>query len=170
MIDEKDISKHYKDVCELFKKYKCKIEIRANKTVQYTLSPKKGFSVIIEKTNIPSKECIQILTEKVQEIKNSPDDIKKEFVKGCFDGRSSWDTKSHYLSVDVDRNDEKKDLIAEIIRSLNIDINMNGREPNHKKNDQIRIKYNSVQKFIEEIGLYSSCRKNIIEKAIKELK
>ena len=126
-------------------------------------------SVLIEKTDIPQWQCLRILTEKVNEIKNETVEIKKEFVKGCFDGRASWDTTAHYLAIDVDREYPRQDLIIEIIESLGIHLNINRRDKNHKKNDQIRIKPDTLPQFMSSIGLYSACRKNIVEMAMKTL-
>lgn len=167
-VTQDEINSHYLKVYELFEN--CLGEsapvLKANKTVNYTLSRKLGFTVLIEKTDVQKEKTINILTAKVKEIKNASDDIKREFVKGCFDGRASWDTTAHYLSIDVDRDYDRQDLIIDIIASLGIELNCNRRNLNHEKNDQIRIKSDSLKKFMSNIGFYSVCRERIIENAI----
>lgn len=170
-VTQDELNEHYREVYQLFKQCMRENapELKTNKTVDYTISPKEGFTVLIEKTNVAEDVCIDILTQKVKEIKMSSPDIKQEFVKGCFDGRASWDTTAHYLSIDVDRNYDRQDLVIEIIESLGIDLNVNRRDKNHKKNDQIRIKPDSLSRFMSYIGLYSACRKNIVDKAMRLL-
>lgn len=167
-VTQDELNKHYIAVYKLFRE--CMEseapEIKTNKTAEYTISPKEGFTVLIDKTGVSKEECLNILTEKVRKVKEASTEIKKEFVKGCFDGRASWDTTAHYLSIDVDREYERQDLVMEIMESLGIMLNNNRRDWNHKKNDQIRIKQDSLQKFMCNVGLYSSCRTNIVEKAM----
>lgn len=170
-VTQDELNKHFRSVYKLFKECmgNASPDIKTNKTAEYTISPKVGFTVLIEKTDVSEEECIKILTLKVQEIRDASEDIRKEFVKGCFDGRSSWDTTAHYLSIDVDRVYERQDLVIGIIESLGIIINNNRRDINHKKNDQIRIKPDSLKYFMSNIGLYSACRTNIVEKAMQLL-
>lgn len=170
-VTQNELNQHYLEVYKLFDDCMgdSAPEIKTNKSADYSISPKAGFTVLIEKTGVSEADCISILTNKVIEIKNATEEIKKEFVKGCFDGRSSWDTTAHYLSIDVDRVYERQDLIIEIIESLGIDINNNRRDLNHKKNDQIRIKPDSMRYFMSNIGLYSACRTNIVKKGISLL-
>ncbi|MBQ8325548.1 MAG: hypothetical protein IJX86_00630 [Lachnospiraceae bacterium] len=170
-VTQDELNKHFRDVYKMFKECmgSSAPEIKTNKTAEYTISPKEGFTVLVEKAGVSEIECIKILTHKVQEIAKSSIEIKKEFVKGCFDGRASWDTTAHYLSIDVDRVYERQDLVIEIIESLGIVINNNRRDINHKKNDQIRIKPDSLDYFMSNIGLYSACRTNIVEKAMRLL-
>lgn len=168
-ITSEELTKHYFSVMKLINENmkNIKPDIKSNKTSEYKISVKEGFTVLIDKNDLTSEECRSIITSKVNLIKDSPDELKKEFVKGCFDGRSSFDTTAHYLSIDVDRDYNKQNLIADIIKSLDISVNINKRDTGHKKNDQIRIRKDSLEKFIDEIGLYSICRQNIIEKAIR---
>lgn len=170
-VTQDELNKHFRDVYILFKECMGSLapEIKTNKTAEYTISSKLGFSVLIDKTEVTQSESIEILMDKVEEIKNSSVEIKREFVKGCFDGRASWDTTAHYLSIDVDRVYERQDLIIEIIESLGVEININRRNINHAKNDQIRIKPDSLGYFMSNIGLYSACRISIVEKALQVL-
>lgn len=170
-VTQDELNKHFRDVYKLFKECMGSDapEIKTNKTAEYTISPKEGFTVLVEKTGVSEEECIKILTKKVREIKVASEEIKKEFVKGCFDGRASWDTTAHYLSIDVDRVYGRQDLVIEIIESLGIAINNNRRNIHHLKNDQIRIKPDSLSYFMSNIGLYSACRTNIVERAMQLL-
>lgn len=167
-VTQEEISKHYIAVCRLFNMYYGDKgpQIKANKTEEYTISPKLGFSVLVEKTGVSKNECIDILTKRVEEISNSSEEIKKEFIKGCFDGRSSYDTGSKYLSIDADNDYEKQELIKKIIESLGIDVNINSREHDKARNHQIRIKSTSLNKFMSDVGLFSVCRTKIIENKI----
>lgn len=124
---------------------------------------KKGFSILIEN----NKEYADIFKKRVDELFLSNDKIKIMFTRGCFDGRASWDTTSHYISLDVDRDQEKKQLINNILSSVGIDLNINNRGENAKKNDQIRIRKSCVQKFLDDIGFFSTYRTNIIKNNIK---
>lgn len=166
-ISQDDLANHFKILNNISKNIDSKnIILRANKGI----SSKLGFSFLIETDNLSKFDCEKILSKKVQEIKDSSDcEIKKDFMRGCFDGRASWDKTFHYLSIDVDKNHDKQNLIKEIFNSFGIEINLNQRELNYGKNDQIRIKANCVRKFITDIGLYSVCRKNIIEKGLSEI-
>lgn len=168
-VTQDELNEHYREVYQLLKQ--CMKEkapkLKTNKTVDYTISSKEGFTVLIEKTNVTKDVCMDILTQKVNEIETSDTYIKQEFVKGCFDGRASWDTTSRYLSIDVDRNYDRQNLVIKIITSLGIDLNVNRRDKNYKKNDQIRIKPDSLSIFMSNIGLYSACRKSIVDKAMR---
>lgn len=170
-VTQDQLNAHFRTVFQLFKECMGNDapKLKSNKTVDYTISPKEGFSVIIDKTDVEESNCKNILTKKVEEIKNADENVKKEFVKGCFDGRSSWDTTAHYLSIDVDRDYKRQDLIVEIIESFGILININRREINHKKNDQIRIKPDSLNEYLSKIGMYSTCRKELVEKGLSLL-
>jgi hypothetical protein len=123
------------------------------------LSKKKGFSILIENDIAGNND---ILNKMVEIIRKSDLEIKKYFVRGCFDGRSSYDKSSGYLSIDVDRDYSKQAIIKEIIASFDIDVNLNTRDSDHKKNDQIRIQRKSLKDFISKIGLFSLRRNKIL--------
>lgn len=123
------------------------------------LSKKKGFSILIENDIVGNND---ILNKMVEIIRKSDLEIKKYFVRGCFDGRSSYDKSSGYLSIDVDRDYSKQAIIKEIIASFDIDVNLNTRDYDHKKNDQIRIQRKSLKDFISKIGLFSLRRNKIL--------
>lgn len=167
-VTQEEILKHYIAVCRLFNMYYGDNgpQIKANKTDEYRISPKLGFSVLVEKNGFSKNECIDILTKKVEEICNSSEEIKKEFIKGCFDGRSSYDTTNKCLSIDVDCDYKRQDLVINIIMSVNLNVNRNRRKANYGKNDQIRIEKESLNEFMSIVGLYSVCRGKIIKNRI----
>ncbi len=160
-ISDEDLAEHFKIVLNFLDDIN--IDLKANKQPYYSISPKKGFSALIWKEDKKDEICRGILTNKVREIKESNDiEIKKSFAKGCFDGRSSFDTTMHFLALDVDRDREyeQQNLIKAIFDDLQIDLNLNRRDINHSKNDQIRIKPAYLSKFITEIDLFSKTRKD----------
>lgn len=177
-VTDAELAIHFKAVLELVGKYNLNIAIKNNKMSDFSISSKKGFSVLIENTNTSLAESIRILTKRVTDIRDCSDNnIKLEFMKACFDGRGSWDTTLHTFSVDCDRyNDnpnkvayERQDLIKSIFDDYRISVQINRRAPDHKKNDQLRIRLVSIQNFLDVVGLYSAARLNILRKGLKEL-
>ena len=170
-VTQDELNEHFKEVYDLLDTSMGDDapQLSSNRTVDYVLTPKQGFTVLIEKTGVDTDKCLSILTQKVNEVKNSSKEIQKEFITGCFDGRSSWDTTAHFLSIDVDRDYQRQDLIVDIITNSGININVNRRDKDHKKNDQIRIKGVSVNDFMRRIGLYSACRKKQVENGLSKL-
>ena len=168
MINDEDLAVHFKSVKDLFDKElgDSKVQITANQTDKYSVSSKAGFSILIEKTNVSKNECLKILDKKIQELKLSDIVNRIHFVRGCFDGRSSFDTTTHYISIDVDRDEIRQNQIEEIINSVGLDVNINRRGEGHPKNDQIRIQKNCGEKFMKTIGFYSKRRTDIANKYI----
>ena len=168
MINDEDLAVHFKSVKDLFDKYlgDNSVQITANQTDKYSVSPKAGFSILIEKTNFTKEECLGILDKKIQDLELSDDESRKHFVRGCFDGRSSFDTTTHYISIDVDRDELRQNQIERIINNVGLDVNINRRGVGHPKNDQIRIQKNCGEKFIKTIGFYSKRRTDIVSKYI----
>ena len=166
MITDDQLAAHFKSVRHLLITDDNTKDILIKDNQVNKIQSKRGFSILIETGEKTSAECDAILFSLVEKIQNSSEEIKKEFVCGCFDGRSSWDTTSGYLSIDVDRNSRKHELIKNIIESLNINVNVNAREPDYNKNDQIRIKPDSLKQFMKEIGLYSVCRTELVKKGL----
>ena len=169
-ITKDELDKHFLRVNSILKKSKSKVipEIKANKSNGISISPKAGFSILVETLEYSEKDILDILDSKVEIISKDDSKIKKQFVIGCFDGRSSWDKTAKFLSIDVDRDLDRQSKIEKIITSLGIEVNINNRGEGHKKNDQIRIKSNSIEKFLIEIGLYSICRLNIINRELSK--
>lgn len=163
MITDEDLAKHFKSVKELFDTdlHTKTILIKDNRVNK--IQSKLGFSILINQRNYTDDECIDIMTDKVRGIEIGPEEYKIEFAKGCFDGRSSWDKTAHFLSIDVDRNYDRQNLMVRIIESLGININVNNRDINHPKNDQVRIKPDSLHYFMRKVGLYSTFRERQVE-------
>ncbi len=160
-ISEEDLADHFKLVMNYINNQN--IDLKSNKQSDFSISPKKGFSVLIWNDCGTDEKCLEILTGKVREIKHSGDDVlKRAFAKGCFDGRSSFDTTMHFLAVDTDRVYERQDLIKSIFDDLEIDLNLNRRDANYSKNDQIRLKPKSLSKYMNEVGLFSRVRKQAV--------
>lgn len=170
MITQDDIIKHYQKIGKLMKTHEItsKIEIKANKKKgDYSISTKEGFSLLLQIDGQSFEEILQIFHKLTTQIKDCEQiNIKQNFACGCFDGRSSYDKTTGYLSLDVDRDHPRQTLIKEILTSLGISANLNQRDTNHKKNDQIRIDKASVKDFMDKIGLYSVKRTEIIRSAI----
>ena len=164
-ITEEELANHFKLVMNFLERSNIRnIDLKANKQPDFSISKKKGFSVIIWKENKSDKICMDILTKKVLEIKKSDNiEVKKAFARGCFDGRSSFDTTMHFLALDTDRIYSRQDLIKSIFEQLKIDLNLNRREINHPKNDQLRIKPKYLSKFLNEVGLFSKQRAEKIQ-------
>lgn len=167
MITDEDLAKHFKSVRELFDTDSATKSILIKDNKVNKIQPKLGFSILIKQSGCSDEDCIEILTEKVNEIVTASDDVKVEFVKGCFDGRSSWDKTAHFLALDVDRDYPRQNLMVKIIESLGIDVNVNNRDKNHSKNDQVRIKPDSLRKFMSKVGLYSTFRAKQVEHGLR---
>lgn len=161
-ISEEELANHFKLVMNFLEENKIdNIDIKANKQSDFSISTKKGFSVLIWKESLSDEACIKILTKKIFEIKESDNiEVKKAFAKGCFDGRSSFDTTYHCLSIDTDQNYYRQDLIKSIFDDLEISLNLNRRAINYGKNDQLRIMPKFLEKYIKDINLFSNFRKN----------
>lgn len=168
MITEEEIALHFMSVNSLFEEYLPNADdslIYNQSPIYGTIQPKKGFSVIIEK----DVDIYSNLVECSKQILYKPEDIRVAFVKGCFDGRSSFDTSRHYLSIDVDRDHDMQEIIKGIINSLGIFVNLNQREYDHPKNDQVRIEPHSLGKFMMKVGFYSERRRKIIQNYLNSL-
>lgn len=170
-VNEENIAVHFKEILGLLKKSNLNsICLLNNKnSTSFSISTKKGFSVLIENTNISKAESMEILITKFKEIINSSDECKKSFLRAIFDSRGSWDNSRHYFSVDVDRNHKLQSSIQSLFRSFDIEVELNQRAPDYPKNDQLRIRPRSVNVFLNKIGLYSIERKIILQKGIKEI-
>ena len=166
-ITDEELNAHFFKVSELIGEYIPQgfgdILVYNNSPIYGRIQPKEGFSVIMEKD---MDEYYQELYNMVEMLKNNTENNKILFARGCFDGRSSFDTSRHYLSIDVDRDHQRQELIKEILQSLAIKINLNQREQNYDKNDQIRVEAKSIPYFYKKVGFYSLCRSNIIKKYI----
>lgn len=167
-INETLLASHFKEILTLISDESEKILLMSNQNSECNISSKKGFSILIDVTGYTRNDVEKELFNKTTEISKMFDlSILKWFVLGCFDGRSSWDTTLKCLSVDVDRDYKKQDFIKKIINKFSIEVNLNRRDFEHKKNDQIRIKKESIHLFMSNIGFLSLARKDIVEYAMK---
>lgn len=168
MITEEEIALHFMSVNNLIEEFLPNADdcLAYNQSLIYgKIQPKKGFSVILEKdVNIYSS-----MVEYARQILNKPENIRVAFVKGCFDGRSSFDTSRHYLSLDVDREHDIQRIMKDIINSLGVSVNLNQRAYNHPKNDQVRIVPQSLRKYMTKIGFYSERRRATIQNFLNTL-
>lgn len=164
-VTEEALAAHFRSVLALLNENNLSsLQLLSNKQEEFSVSPKKGFSVLIYKENQKDDKCLDILLKKVNEIKKSENpQIQKEFMKGCFDGRGSFDTTMHFLSIDTDRDYERQNLIKEIFAQSNIDLNLNQRSMDYDKHDQIRIRPKDLQYFLNKIGLFNVMKKRQIE-------
>ena len=164
-VTEEDLAAHFKSVLSLLNENNLSsLQPLSNKQEEFSISPKKGFSVLLYKKNESDDKCFDVFVKKVNVIKNSTDSqIQKEFMKGCFDGRGSFDTTMHFFSIDTDRDYERQNLIKEIFAQNNIDLNLNQRAKDYSKHDQIRIKPKDLQYFLSNIGLFNVMKKRQIE-------
>lgn len=168
MITEEEIALHFMSVNSLIEESLPNADdclVYNQSPIYGTIQPKKGFSVILEK----DIDIYSSMVESARKILNEPENIKVAFVKGCFDGRSSFDTSRHYLSLDVDRKLHIQEIIKDIINSLGISVNLNQREYDHPKNDQVRIAPQSLRKYMTKVGFYSERRKTIIQDFLNSL-
>lgn len=169
-ISEAEIGQHFKIINNLLNGLE--VRILANRNDYGSISSKKGFSILIEKGTKTSDECKLILKKRLAEISNSSGEIKCNFIKGCFDGRSSIDCNKdrkiiRYFSVDVDRDHQLQDNISEIADSIGISLNLNRRDIEHRKNDQIRIKQEAFLLYEEKVGFFSPFRGRQLSNANK---
>lgn len=171
-VSNEDLAYHFKEVFNLFKRCNLnKVDIKNNakdpaKKFDFSCSPKKGFTCLIETTGVSIEITERILREKVDAIKNSTAENRRMFTRACFDGRGSWDSTLHMFSVDIDRKERRRDqfLLQQISESVigEKSIQLNQREWNHKKHDQMRIRKDFIRTFLNNVGLYSIARKNIL--------
>lgn len=157
MITDNELLEHFQEIYKLLEQNSL-TNVLILDNLEEKISRKKGFSILLKNDNQDENE----LSLLIQNIKNSNLDIQKYFLIGCFDGRSSYDTSSKYLSVDVDRDYDKQNNIKEILLNFGIEPNINNRDINHPKNDQIRIPRKYLDDFINKIGLFSVRRKTIL--------
>ena len=171
-ITDSELNSHFFDVSELFKEYLGQyntddLMMYNNTPIYGRIQAKEGFSVIMEIDIDNYDSQLFGMAKQVRNSKNNENKIL--FIRGCFDGRASFDTTAHYLSIDVDRNIARQDLIVDIIQSVGIKVNLNRRGDGSSKNDQIRIEPKSLERYAEVIGFYSVRRRSIVSKYLNSL-
>ena len=176
-VSVEDIAAHFNSVLKLFANCNLtNIIIKNNKKdpaqkKDFSCSSKMGFTCLVETTGVGINNTESILKKKVQEIEVADIDTRKAFVRGFFDGRGSWDNTLHMFSVDVDRNPSRTRWLQKICESVIGDgsVQLNLRESNHPKNDQMRIRKNYLRRFLTSVGLFSVARKDILENHVMKL-
>lgn len=163
MITDQEIAIHFMEVTNLLNQYISDpldmILVYNNSPVYGKLQSKQGFSVVMQLDIDDYKERMEAM---VVDLQNASEECRIQFTRGCFDGRSSFDTTRHFLAIDVDRDHHRQDVIAAIIESLGIELNINRREPGYDKNDQIRILPKKLSRYMHNVGFYSARRHKII--------
>lgn len=163
MITDQEIAIHFMEVTNLLNQYISDpldmILVYNNSPVYGKLQSKQGFSIVMQLDIDDYKERMEAM---VVDLQNASEECRIQFTRGCFDGRSSFDTTRHFLAIDVDRDHHRQDVIAAIIESLGIELNINRREPGYDKNDQIRILPQKLSRYMQKVGFYSARRHKII--------
>lgn len=165
-ITSEEIAAHYKDVNNFLKENidEQLIDLRTNKCSDYTISPKKGFSILIDMEENTQEHCETIINDRINEILGASEEMKAYFIRGCFDGRASFDTNFHLIALDVENNSEKIDMVIKIAKSIGIDIQENSRNTNTQgKMLQLRVKTASLNKYMTKVGFFSIRRRNDVE-------
>lgn len=170
MITDQEITLHFMEISKLFSEYmKSSLDmllVYNNSPIYGKVQPKLGFSVVMQ---IDDKYYLDKMQKMVAELKDASELCRVHFVRGCFDGRSSFDTSRHYLSLDVDRDHRRQSLISSIIGSIGIKVDLNQRDFDHPKNDQIRIVPQNLRLFMTKVGFYSVRRDTIISNYLKSV-
>lgn len=163
MITDQEITMHFMEVSKLLSDHLSAnldmVLVYNNSPIYGKVQPKLGFSVVMQ---LDDENYLERMRMMVMELKDAPENCRVQFVRGCFDGRSSFDTSRHYLSLDVDRDHRRQNLIASIIGSLGINVDLNQRDDDHPKNDQIRIVPQKLRLYMTKVGFYSVRREKII--------
>lgn len=163
MITDQEIAVHFMEVSKLLSEYMNDpldlILVYNNSPIYGKLQSKQGFSIVMQ---LDIDDYEGQMKEMVIKLRNASEECRIQFTRGCFDGRSSFDTTRHFLAIDVDRDHNRQDIIAAVIETLGIGLDINRREKNHEKNDQIRIIPNRLALYMRKVGFYSVRRHNII--------
>ena len=181
MVTDSALAEHFRIVNNLCKKIDCQIKTNGKdkyRVNDFSCSPKKGFSCLIDTTGVSKEQCEIIFRNLVKDIKVSDNfKLKSTFIRACFDGRGSWDTTLHCFSVDIDRKvpDKTKRCDQFLIKSIcdsvlcGDAVQINQRDWVHKKNDQLRIRKNYLRKFLTSVDLYSIARKQILMNGLNDI-
>lgn len=181
-IDNDQILTHFLSFSELLNNNNLgdRVILRYNNDVKF-LKPngqlrkngKSGFSVGI-KTNFDRNETITYETivndcnlKLSEQVVNIPNELVDDFVIGTIDGRSSFDRTRYLVSIDIDRNQEKQNILNRVIASSSVDaeINSRGGRSDSSKADQLRYSKKSLVR-IANMELLSVKRLNDIRNSI----
>ena len=106
----------------------------------------------------PNYEFNKFISDIKVPLLNSPIEIKKAFLCGVFDGRSSYDKTAKFISLDFEGEDVGE-LLCQLFESLGVKYNSNysreRKQGGKPRKNQIRIKHIP---FLTEIGFISPAR------------
>ena len=122
----------------------------------------KGFVTIIPQ--IKDQYSIQdLISDVIDAIRASSSEIKRSFLVGAFDGRSSYDKTYKMISMDGTTT-ESMDLFEELLGEFGLEVNINGgysarkRENPSAKPRKTQIRVKEPLKFLKRIGYVSETR------------
>ncbi len=128
-----------------------------------------GFSTFFRTTSLD--HLVDLIPSLREALNSSSWNVKRAFIVGVFDGRSSADINKankvvRMLSLDC-ISDEVGDFLSEMCGVCGLDYNYNThrdrKEGGRPRNPQLRIK--DVDTFVEKIGLISPRRINLLKNA-----
>lgn len=169
-VQPEDLERHYNNVktiarnIELDQNVHMRGYFQANSVRLPSFTSHKGFVTLVPQ--IKDQYSMQDLINDVSGvIKNASQEIKRSFLVGAFDGRSSYDKTYKMVSMDG-TTVESMDLFEELLGDFGLDVNINGgfsarkrENPNAKpRKTQIRVK--DPLKFLKKIGYVSDTRIN----------
>lgn len=170
-VNQEEIAGHFQAINRFLRENNLndKIDVRTNKSPLGNISAKEGFSILIETTGFTDKQVFGVLENRVREISRSTPEIKKYFIRGCFDGRGSVDTNSKLLALDINLSEENLHVLESIVASYGLELSNNSRHDGESRNFQFRIKKNSLHEFNDKIGLFSVKRSSDLQNLLKEI-
>jgi len=141
-----------------------KDEIRKNnwfnsKSITDAFKSKQGFAAIFESEN---GVTIDLLFDRAKDaLAKSSAEVKRAFIAGAFDGRSSVDKHAGYLALDCEIPkiaNYLSGLLGEVDIKCNYNTHRVRMEGGRPRKNQLRIKANDVVGFMSKVGIISSQR------------
>ncbi len=179
-IDETELTSHFLNVTKLIGESELNKSILLRNIKDFKLmnrrskvfrrSGKSGFGVLLKIKTINSDldDFLNDINDTLNEIiKTIPSDYIDWFIAGTIDGRSSYDTTTNYIALDIDRDYEKQDILERILERSKYKYNLNKRDLYHEKEDQLRYDGSERERIINKIPLLSECRKKKIKESIQ---
>ena len=155
-VTEDDILYHYvliKNYLSEF--YNKNFIIRPARVIQPKV-PSIGFSLMFKMENDIEKYKEKFI-KLLKKIKISEETVKKSFIKGMFDGRSSYDN-GKYMTLDVDNNLDTIEIIKDIVSNIFDDVNSFYNPRGNDGVPRLRLSLSNLQ----TIKLFSPYRAKII--------
>lgn len=161
-----NISAHKEHLENVFSEIPSEIISKGEPTFTKYMQPNKdGFVFLFESKDLNTPE--ELIQRFADDILSSNESIRRTFISGVFDGRSSWDKSAKMITLDS-RNDLCTETICSVLDSLNMRYNYNPpreRASGNPRKAQLRIYATDVPDFIKRIGLISPTRIKDIENA-----